>query len=493
MIRRCLSWEREEGRTRRHRERRYVGRQLSGGRLLFHQRVGWAMPPRGAPARPRAPERLEARAAAPGYWAGRATGAAGAGRGPAPSASSYARAPVIDDVVVEQLEVAGPELHGEGQLLADHGVEIERLVLGRGERGYAGQLLRRLHEGARVLRRELALVRSRTAAARRLRARRRAPRPGGSASSPGRAARGDRAAGRGWPWPRSPRSRSGSSPPARAWRTHRSVTTSQRSVWKRSGPLERAFDRDERPSVASAERLLDFTIKPVLVPDLADELALRVLVAGAAQMGAHAPVEILQAPPASNGPREMPRRSTKPRPFSSSSSTRRQVPRKRRQREIRPGRSSARRGRAARGCGARRPSRRPPAAARARSSPSTAPCRCPATLRVQPSAPRSGRSRLLLSRRPPRTRGRCGETRPAGRGGASARPRRCPRRRVTKGLDAAILGRVARLALLPVQEKGRDSRSATTRTRCPGRACRTEARRARSCRTSSYRCRPRSD
>src|ERR1700730_6950425 len=41
------------------------------------------------------------------------------------------------------------------------------------------------------------------------------------------------------------------SPPARACRTHRSVTTSQRSVWKRSGPLERAFDRDERPRVRS--------------------------------------------------------------------------------------------------------------------------------------------------------------------------------------------------------------------------------------------------
>jgi len=30
------------------------------------------------------------------------------------------------------------------------------------------------------------------------------------------------------------------------------LTTSQRSVWKRSGPLERAFEREERPSVHRA-------------------------------------------------------------------------------------------------------------------------------------------------------------------------------------------------------------------------------------------------
>src|SRR4029077_1235220 len=67
-------------------------------------------------------------------------------------------APVIDDVVVEELEIAGLQFHREGQLLADFGVEIERLILSRGEEWDAGQLLRGLHEGPRVLRGELALV-----------------------------------------------------------------------------------------------------------------------------------------------------------------------------------------------------------------------------------------------------------------------------------------------------------------------------------------------
>ena len=36
-------------------------------------------------------------------------------------------------------------------------------------------------------------------------------------------------------------------PPARALRTQSRLTTSQRSVWKRSGPLERAFERAGLP------------------------------------------------------------------------------------------------------------------------------------------------------------------------------------------------------------------------------------------------------
>ena len=45
------------------------------------------------------------------------------------------------------------------------------------------------------------------------------------------------------------------SPPLAAGRTHKSVTTSTRSVWKRSGPAERALLREERTSpVATASR-----------------------------------------------------------------------------------------------------------------------------------------------------------------------------------------------------------------------------------------------
>jgi hypothetical protein len=35
-------------------------------------------------------------------------------------------------------------------------------------------------------------------------------------------------------------------PPDPAGRAHRSAVTSQRSVWNLSGPLERAFEREER-------------------------------------------------------------------------------------------------------------------------------------------------------------------------------------------------------------------------------------------------------
>jgi hypothetical protein len=42
-------------------------------------------------------------------------------------------------------------------------------------------------------------------------------------------------------------------PPARALRTQSRLTTSQRSVWKRRGPLDRAFEREERPSFASMD------------------------------------------------------------------------------------------------------------------------------------------------------------------------------------------------------------------------------------------------
>ncbi len=65
------------------------------------------------------------------------------------------RARVVHDVVVEELQVAGPELHRAGQLLAQRGVQIERLVLRRAHPRHVRQLLRGLHERPRVLRREL--------------------------------------------------------------------------------------------------------------------------------------------------------------------------------------------------------------------------------------------------------------------------------------------------------------------------------------------------
>src|SRR5512144_1116873 len=67
-------------------------------------------------------------------------------------------AAVVDDVVVQELDVAGPELHLIAELVADLGQEIERLVLRGGEARDRGDLLRRLHEGAGVLRGELALA-----------------------------------------------------------------------------------------------------------------------------------------------------------------------------------------------------------------------------------------------------------------------------------------------------------------------------------------------
>src|SRR5574342_66914 len=41
-------------------------------------------------------------------------------------------APMVDHVVVEKLEIAGLELHGEGQFLTHFGVQVEGLLLSRG-------------------------------------------------------------------------------------------------------------------------------------------------------------------------------------------------------------------------------------------------------------------------------------------------------------------------------------------------------------------------
>ncbi len=65
---------------------------------------------------------------------------------------------MVDHVVVQELDVAGPEVHLVAQLVADLGEQIEGLVLRGGEARDRGNLLGRLHERARVLRGELALA-----------------------------------------------------------------------------------------------------------------------------------------------------------------------------------------------------------------------------------------------------------------------------------------------------------------------------------------------
>ncbi len=62
---------------------------------------------------------------------------------------------MVDHVVVEELDIPRLERHLVAPLVADRGQQVERLVLGGGEARDIGDLLRGLHEGARVLGGEL--------------------------------------------------------------------------------------------------------------------------------------------------------------------------------------------------------------------------------------------------------------------------------------------------------------------------------------------------
>ena len=160
------------------------------------------------------------------------------------------RAAVVHDVVVQELHVAGAEIHLVAELVRDGGEEIERLVLLGRQPRHSVDLLRGLDERARVLGGEAALP-----------ARRRGQALGGPLAADLLAlsrpvvvaaqqdvqvgsASADRVAHRGHARHAAPAAR-------RAERTHKSPTTSQRSVCQRSGPFERALAREVTPWLLS--------------------------------------------------------------------------------------------------------------------------------------------------------------------------------------------------------------------------------------------------
>src|SRR5205823_9050160 len=204
------------------------------------------------------------------------------------------RARVVDDVIVEKLQVAGPELHGERQLLAQRGVQVERLVLPRAHPRHLRQLLRGLHERARVLRGELAGVLGEDG--------QRVDLPLAAvlltlAAAPVVAEQERVEVGA----PRADRlghahGAHDLAQPARARRAHAEQAhdvaavgvKTQRAARARLAARRAAEDRVDRGPLANLAVARD------LVAHLADQLAARVLVADVAEVAAQAPGEILQ-------------------------------------------------------------------------------------------------------------------------------------------------------------------------------------------------------